>query len=210
MDIDVPHHPIESRRDFFIHLFTITCGLLIALSMEGCVEWMHHRALVHEARTNIRRELADNRKATEEDIQNIQKDEAGFEQNLKAERRLRDGPKNVHNSVGASFIWSATSDAAWRTARDTGALAYMPYAEIQRYADVYGQQEITNAVAVQLFRQQTEAIAPLFTEEDPSTLTKDEFARLLHDSAMVYLDLRTLKQILQQQRDQYGNVLKAQ
>lgn len=26
-------------RDFFLHIFTITVGLLIALSLEGLVEW---------------------------------------------------------------------------------------------------------------------------------------------------------------------------
>ncbi len=138
MDIHPPHHPIESKRDFFIHLFTITCGLLIALSLEALVEWGHHRALVREARENIRREIEDNKKATVEDIEKVEQDRLRFVHNFQEERGLRDDPQTVHHTVESTFSWSSTSDAAWRTARDSGALAYMPYTEVQRYADVYG------------------------------------------------------------------------
>ncbi len=209
MDIHAPHHPIESKRDFFLHLFTITCGLLIALGLEGLVEMAHHHSLVVEARQNIRHELEDNRKATELDIKNVQEDEARFHANLDAERALRADPK-AHVHIGSTFSWSSTNDSAWRTARETGALAYMPYAEVQRYADVYAQQDIANASAIQLFRQQVEAVAPVFTEMDAGNLSQEEMARLLHDTAAVYIDLRTLEQILAQLGEQYGTTLKAQ
>jgi hypothetical protein len=60
LDIDAPHEPIRTWKDFFLHLTTITIGLLIALMLEASVEWIHHRHLVHEARTNIREELGEN------------------------------------------------------------------------------------------------------------------------------------------------------
>ncbi len=208
MDIEPPHHPIESKRDFFIHLFTITCGLLIALSLESFVEWGHHRGLVREARENIRREIEDNKRLTVQDIENVKQDEARFEHNLEEERALRDGPKTEHHSVISTFGWSSTSDAAWRTARDTGALAYMPYTEVQRYADLYLQQDVTNTQAMQMFRQQIEATAPLMMEKD-AKLSATESDRLIHDTATVMLDLRVLGQILVQQRDQYTATLNA-
>ena len=37
MDVHAPHEPIHTWRDFFIHLITITVGLLIAISLEGMV-----------------------------------------------------------------------------------------------------------------------------------------------------------------------------
>ncbi len=208
MDIEPPHHPIETRRDFFIHLFTITCGLLIALSLEGLVEWGHHRAIVHEARENIRQEIEDNKKAAIEDLQYVDQDRSRFEHNLEEERALRDSPK-THHSIQSNFSWSGMSDAAWRTARDTGALAYMPYAEVQRNADVYVGQEIANTQAIQLFRQQVEAIAPTLMEKDPAKISPQEFDRLLHDSATTMIDLKVLAQILTQLRDQYTTVLNA-
>ena len=84
----------------------------------------------------------------------------------------------------------------------------MPYAEVQRYADLYGQQEIANTTAIQLFRQQVEAVAPIFTETDNSDLSPGEWDRMLHDTATVYIDLHSLEQILTQLRDQYGTTLK--
>ena len=41
-DIHPPHQAAHSWRDIFVHLATITVGLFIALSLEGCVEWQHH------------------------------------------------------------------------------------------------------------------------------------------------------------------------
>lgn len=169
MGVHPPQHPIGTKRDFFLHLFTITCGLLIALSLEALVEWGHHRALVREARENIRRELEDNKQATIKDIADVEQDRLRFVHNLDEERALRDYPSHQHgHSIDSTFSWSSTGDAAWRTARDTGALAYMPYDEVQRYADVYAQQEIANTQAVELFRRQVEAIAPTLMEKDKS------------------------------------------
>lgn len=38
-------------------MFTVVLGILIALGMEGIVEWAHHRILEREARANIATEL---------------------------------------------------------------------------------------------------------------------------------------------------------
>ena len=38
IDIHPPHQAAHSWRDIFVHLATITVGLFIALSLEGCVE----------------------------------------------------------------------------------------------------------------------------------------------------------------------------
>ena len=48
LEVHPPSEPVHGWRDFLIHLATITIGLLIALSLEGCVEFWHHRSLVHE------------------------------------------------------------------------------------------------------------------------------------------------------------------
>jgi hypothetical protein len=74
-DIHPPHQAAHSWRDIFIHLATITVGLFIALSLEGCVEWQHHRHLVHEARSNIRTEIQDNQTALHDTLGRIHKAE---------------------------------------------------------------------------------------------------------------------------------------
>ena len=103
------------------------------------------------------------------------------------------------------------SASAWKTAEETGAFAYMPYAEVQRYSDIYEQQAIVNASAVQLFRQQTEAIAPMLTEGDANKpLAPEEMTRLLHETAVSAVDLQTLGQVLVELRDEDDKVLRQQ
>ena len=58
LDVHPPHEAVHGWRDFFIHLATITIGLLIALGMEGCVEWMHHRHLVKEVEVSLHDEIS--------------------------------------------------------------------------------------------------------------------------------------------------------
>ncbi len=58
LDVHAPHGKVEGWKDFFVHLFTITIGLLIALGLEGCVEWQHHRHLAAESKDALRGEIA--------------------------------------------------------------------------------------------------------------------------------------------------------
>ena len=40
IDVHAPHKAIGNTGEFFLHLFTITIGLLIAVGIEGCeVGW---------------------------------------------------------------------------------------------------------------------------------------------------------------------------
>jgi hypothetical protein len=45
---------------FFIHLLTISVGLLIAVGIDGCVELHREHKLVNEARATMREEIQDN------------------------------------------------------------------------------------------------------------------------------------------------------
>ena len=47
LDVHPPHHPTHGWRDFFIHIATITVGLLIAIGLEQTVEAVHHRHQRH-------------------------------------------------------------------------------------------------------------------------------------------------------------------
>ena len=50
LDVHPPHKAIEGVGEFFLHLFTITVGLLIAVGIEAAVERHQHRELAAEAR----------------------------------------------------------------------------------------------------------------------------------------------------------------
>ena len=60
LDVHAPHESIHGWRDFFIHLATITIGLLIALGLEATVEWMHHRHGGQQTARGAGRELHEN------------------------------------------------------------------------------------------------------------------------------------------------------
>jgi hypothetical protein len=211
MDVHPPHHPINTWRDFLIHLATITLGLLIALGLEGAVEWAHHRSLVSEARENLHQELENNRKLADMNLTEVREDEARMRGNLEMERKLRDQPKDIHgNQLHFRFDWSSMSESAWQTARDTGALSFMAYKDVQNYADLYTQQRLVDAMAADLFKEQVRTASPLFTEVDAENLPPEEARRLLDLTATTSADLTTLEQMLSQLRDQYTEALAKQ
>jgi hypothetical protein len=154
-DIHPPHQAAHSWRDIFIHLATITVGLFIALSLEGCVEWQHHRHLVHEARENIRTELTDNQKELHDALDQIHKEQAQVKADIESLKTLRKDV-NAHGlSVTLSFNNSALQDASWNTARETGAFSFMGYPEVKKYAEVYHLQG--------LFADQTSRVTSAYT-----------------------------------------------
>jgi hypothetical protein len=148
IDIHPPHEAAHSWRDIFIHLATITVGLFIALSLEGCVEWQHHRHLVREARENIRTEMQDNQKALQSALDRIHKAEADINSDIKALEILKKAPNTPGLSINLSLVTSDLQSASWDTARETGALAFMSYPEVKKYASVYNTQTFfTNQTA---------------------------------------------------------------
>src|ERR1017187_3322719 len=60
IDVHAPHGGVHTWKDFWIHLGTITLGLLIAISLEQSVEWMHHRHERHQLEEDLHSEAASN------------------------------------------------------------------------------------------------------------------------------------------------------
>ncbi len=208
MDVHPPHQPIHSWRDFFLHLITITIGLLIALGLEGVVEWSHHRHLVHEARATIRHELAGNAKTAAQDAQWLREDEQRLQQDIGTLLSLRSGKKLEHAKLEYEESWNSMSDSAWQTAHSSGALNYMDYSEAQNMADVYGQQEIVNREGVHIYSEHTLAVAPVFISNNPNEMTREEIELCLQRSADLLLKVRSLEQIISDLQHDYEVQLK--
>ena len=142
MEIHPPHGSIHTWKDFLIQLGTITAGVLIALSFEGLREWRHERALVREARETIAREIADNLKEIETGNADIGKRQANIDQLIGlADAVLNKKPSEIHE-ITVGYAIADLNAAGWQTAERMGALAHMDYAEAQRYAHVYGIQQL--------------------------------------------------------------------
>jgi len=144
LDVHAPHHSIEGWRDFFIHLITISVGLLIAVGIEGCVELHREHKLVREARETMREEIQHNSNEMKEALGKLDQQTAMMKKNIETLTRIQENPKDKeaqNASISADFSVVGLRDTAWKTAQTTGALSFMPYAEAQRYSNVYGSQQ---------------------------------------------------------------------
>ena len=208
MEVHPPHEPVHGWRDFAIHLIIVTIGLCIALSLEALVERAHHHHLVREARENIRKELKINDESAQRNRELIRANVARQQNNVRSIRALMEHGKEFHGSVNNTFDINSMNDSAWRTAHETGALSYMPYDEVQRYADLYDLQDFitkqTEAAAIRDFQ----AAAPFQTGYDASNLPQADYAWLLHENAAVQILLQTLDQLNEQYDQAVVNELK--
>lgn len=143
MDVHAPHEPIHGVKDFFLHLLTITVGLLIAVGIEGSVELHREHKLVKEARATLREEIEANSSSMTGAVEKLNKENATISNNIDALTKVVRNPKDkdtANANVDASFSVIGLKDTAWKTAQETGALTYMPYAEAQRYSSLYNTQ----------------------------------------------------------------------
>src|SRR3984885_10969611 len=157
--------------DFFVHLSTITIGLLIALSLEGCVEWRHHRHLVHEAEISLQKEIQDNAKNLQGALDDVHKELVFVGQDIAVMKKIIANPKIPnHDEMTINFRIRTFKSVSWRTAQSTGALSYMPYERAQEYSDIYTAQAELDAAEHQAVRDTVISIGPFLgsKKDDPN------------------------------------------
>jgi len=140
LDVHAPHQPIHGVKDFFLHLLTITVGLLIAVGIEGCVALHHEHTLVKEARASLHEEIEHNAKSMTDAVKKIAQEKTAIQNDIDALTKIMEQPKNKsfqNADIKVDFNMEGINEAAWKTAQATGALAYMPHQEVQRYTDIY-------------------------------------------------------------------------
>lgn len=208
MDVHAPHGPIHTWRGFLVHLLTITIGLFIALTLEAAVESMHHRHLVRDARENLRREIENNHALYAENVQSLQRNRNQLVHDMEQLRDLRDGKKLTSPELKWGWGWSSYADAAWKSARDIGALAYMDPDTIAGYALVYGQQDYVNETMIALIREESRASAPLEVATDPARLLPTEIEALLIRTAEIDQSLGSLQGTMKSLDQFYQRALK--
>jgi hypothetical protein len=139
LDVHLPHK-LHGVGEFLLHLFTITVGLLIATQIESCVEWRHHVHLAEEARAELRVEIEENLKLLKEAQPSVKLWRQQIDGDLAILQRIQEH-LNVTKEQRRKFVLSSggvdMTDTAWKTAETTGALAYMPYEEAERYSEIY-------------------------------------------------------------------------
>jgi hypothetical protein len=167
LEVHPPHASIHGWRDFAIHLATITMGLLIALALEGCVEWLHHRHVMHQAQKSLQTEIRANSSGMQARLDGLATQQQKLKEDVEVLTKIIASPDApIHGSLDLRVDINGFDDVSWTTARATGALAYMPYAEAREYSDIYGEQSAIDAQMLLAARDLSVAMGPLLNAKD--------------------------------------------
>lgn len=167
LDVHPPHDPLHGWRDFLIHLVTITIGLLIALSLEGLVEWRHHRHLVHDAEVSLHAEIQSNAQGMPDVLKDLRKRQDLLKQDVAVLKTVIKTHKLPdHSSIDIGFGIRTFDSVSWKTAQSTGALSYMPYDLAQEYSNIYATQDSLAASEQQAARDAIIALGPFLNAQD--------------------------------------------
>ena len=190
-----------------MHIAIMTIGLFIALMLEAGVEYLHHKELVHQARENLREELKTNDEAARFDITQIDPNIARVKHNIAALQKIEADPASSPE-MSYQMNSAVLDETAWRTARDTGALGYMPYQEVQDFASVYGLQDRLNADLVAVFKRESESLGPVISADDYRSVSKQDLEFAVRENGIALVELYNLKQLLQGLHVAYQKKLK--
>ncbi|HUK34994.1 MAG TPA: hypothetical protein VLV86_13815 [Vicinamibacterales bacterium] len=153
MEIHAPEKPILTVKEAAVHLLIVTVGILIALSLEGIVEYVHHRTIVREAREIMHAEIQENHDDLERTMKQLalQTDDLG--NNIEVFSAISRGEKPEHTGMryGLAYRSAQLHNAAKTTAELMGAFELMDYRDVRRYAAIYDSQD-------RFMREQTAAL----------------------------------------------------
>jgi hypothetical protein len=189
IEVHPPEEKIHGVRDFLLHLFTITIGLLIALGLEAGAERWHHHHQQEEANVNLRQEIRDNQKQLAASHAAITSEKENLTKVLAfLDAHAAGKPYDIH-SISLGYTMPALSDASWKTASVTGVLSYMNYDQAQQYATAYHLQDefmqLQKETLGQYLRLQSYVIAGF--DPDKMTFVQAQTAGVDVRQTMAYL-----------------------
>jgi hypothetical protein len=179
-DIHPPHSPIHGWRDFFVQLLTITVGLLIALALEGLVEWLHHRHIMHQAQASLYVEIKANAGQMPSVLDGLHAQQKALQRDVSFLKSVIAHPEvPIHESIDVGFSMKTFQNVSWNTAQATGALALMPYKVAQEYSNIYTEQHDLEAAELQAVRDTTISLGPFLNVADGDPNPSREEATLM-------------------------------
>jgi hypothetical protein len=208
LDVHPPEHGIHGTRDFFLHLFTITIGLLIALGLEASVEALHHRHQREEAETLIRQEIQNNLAQLQKGAPIAVNELKQMTHVLEAlEASAQSKPETLTESE-FRFEEAPIQDAAWRTASSTGALSYMDYAEVERFSDAYKEQALLQTMEEQALDDYLQLMPILSHPSSQGTVTPEAAKDAIAPTRRIIAHLNGMLDVGQGTIDAYQEALK--
>jgi hypothetical protein len=198
MDVHPPHHPILNVKEFLIHMLAITLGLLIALALEGWVEWLHHRHLVRDARENIAAEMATNQQDVARQLSALPAEEKHLDDlsSLVDDVQHGSAPKPL-----GDFNWTSAllRDSAWNAANSTGAIAFMNYDEVKQYSELYAVQRLHASILDRSFKDRHEMNVLLARVEGADKLSDGEYEeckRIIQSAKLTDMEFKEFDNLL--------------
>ena len=210
MDIHPPHRAVTSLSQFLRELVTITAGILIALTLEGLVNWRHHRTLVREARANILNEVRENQRDLTKERDDLKKVELDGQTLITLVHQLETSRNTAMRQVQYTFSLAELHSTSWNTASSTGALSFMPYAEVKQYTEVYDLQRAFTTLEERAFAASldVQGLATLLSRK-PATLTTAELSDAERRLGIALADVAAMDQIAEPLNQRYEELLKA-
>ena len=208
LDVHPPEHGIHGVRDFLLHLFTITVGLLIAISLEQSVEALHHRHQRHEAEETIRQELSENR----DDLIKAQSVMKAEQKSLVAvldflQARLQNRSADPAG-LNLNFSEGPLQDAAWRTANSTGVTTYMAYKQVQAFSAAYKEQAQYEQMEQQVLLEYLKLDSFVVKGFDPRNVTPEDMRAALPIVRNAIAEVGGMLDISRGALDAYGEALR--
>ena len=136
LDVPASHRSVHTWRDFFIHIATISVGLLIAISLEQTVEAVHHGRERRELIANMRNEARRNLKSAQDAFDHYSAQAAWFRESVDVVGRATpsNGVFDLTLPAAAPFPGNdAPLLLAWSVAKTNGVAALLP----EERAEVY-------------------------------------------------------------------------
>ena len=189
MDIHPPKHPIVSVRTFLIELFTVTCGIVIALGLEGLIVAHHEAGLRRQAEREFRAEIAANRSRLDTVLKAEPTASAMIETLLAyGTERLAHHPASLPKDLTITRSFSLLPNDAWQTALATQAIGQLSFDEVRGLSALQDGVVVFNDFETRA-REQWIGIAAF---GDPATLTDDEVRVALQSVRIAYAYQRSI------------------
>jgi hypothetical protein len=155
MDVHPPHASLHTWRDFWIHLGTITIGLLIAIGLEQSVEALHRLHERHVLQRDLREEAEHNRDILAADMR-IGEDKIWMQQAMAtvAAAKVSGGKLTLPLPLAPCYPgtlntpnvkYFAPSETVWTAARESGLTSLIPAQEARVYARLAHNLELMGA-----------------------------------------------------------------
>jgi len=196
MDVHLPQHPLHEWRDFWVHLGTITAGLLIAISLEHGVSALHRLHQRHVLQHDLHAEAERNEQILTHDLDVLQRENSYFvavRSNIDALRHGADSASLPQLPARAGQDPFLPSAGAWTSARDSSQLSLLPREQASIYEELYAQRDFLQQAIFEWFHS---------SDELESFVSNIQAA-----DATSQLDLA---QLTPAQRDQYSELLSQQ